>query len=219
MRGWKWFIPPWLAVAGLLGCGGCDSRPEESDDRGAGEPHRFPPEDTLPLPENVFGYAGEIDIHSRYPSTVVVRTYEPQVTGLVLTAGHCVCMKQPALGAADEGTLVIDRSTCATAPIVTTIDYDPPLEDGIKIEPGFRSRSYKAMEVRPHPEFKVLLDQQGRVLSSIADLAVIVLRQPIEGPFPIIPIADFDARAGELLTTEGSVRRQRLRAHISTGTG
>jgi hypothetical protein len=104
------------------------------------------------------------------------------------------------MDAAGEGTPSIDPSTCATAPIVTTIAYDPPIEEGIEIEPGYRSRSYKGREVRPHPGLRILLDQQGRVLSSVADLAVIVLEQPVEGLFPIIPIADSYARVGELLT-------------------
>jgi hypothetical protein len=234
MLGWRWLLPSWLTAVWLLGCSGCEEHPTETPgvDGGPGarrvsgpaptapnenadgvDRRLFPGEDTLSLPGGVFAHAGEIDIHSRYPSTVVVRTYEPMVAGvegrcsgvligprLVLTAGHCVCVKRRSAGSGSEGAIIIDGSTCATSPVVTTIDYDPPLEEGIKVEPGSRSRSYKGVEVRPHPDFKILLDQQGRVLISAADLAVIVLGHPIKGPFPIISITDSEARPGELLT-------------------
>lgn len=224
---------PWLVAAWVLACGGCKDRPREALEADSGpKPHpaseqarvdgggpldggagaRFPPEDTLSLPGELFEYAGEIDSHSRYPATVVVRTYEPQIAGvkgrcsgvlvgprLVLTAGHCVCLKQLAQDSRGEASGRIDGSACAATPVVTTVEYDPPLEGGLKVEPGSRSRSYKGMEVRPHPELQILLDAQGQVTSSTADLAMIVLDRPVEGLAPLSTLADSEARAGELM--------------------
>jgi hypothetical protein len=202
-----------LVVAALLGCGGCKQPPEGAPRPDGGSDVRSPgtaqSEAPLPLSENLFAYAGELDFESRYPSTVIVRTHDPLKAGvngrcsgllitprLVLTAGHCVCVKQQATAPGDEDKALIDGSACARNPIVTTIEYDPPLE-GMKVEPGSRSRSYKGAEVRPHPDLRILLDAQGQIIFSSGDLAVISLEQPAEGAFPAIPIAETEVHPGE----------------------
>jgi hypothetical protein len=85
---------------------------------------------------------------------------------------------------------------------VTTLFYDPP-RGGSEFMPGYESRTYRGTEVRPHPEFKLLLDEQGRVKGASADLAVILLEEPVGEAFPPIRLADSDTHAGEAFVTAG----------------
>ena len=58
-------------------------------------------------------------------------------------------------------------------------------------------------QVRPHPEFRRVLDSQGYAVESRADLAVILLDESMLGDFPKVPLASTDAQAGELLIMAG----------------
>ncbi|MBN1208915.1 MAG: trypsin-like serine protease [Myxococcaceae bacterium] len=156
--------------------------------------------------------AGESDTGNRYPFTVMVFSQASgteqqgrQCSGvlidprLVLTAGHCVCMRQesPAPGTGDRS--LIDSSSCARTATVTTVLY----------ESGASGRGVKSFtqeysgEVRPHPALKVLLDAQGEVVSSEADLAFIFLETPVEGHLPPVELADAEVEAGETLVMVG----------------
>jgi hypothetical protein len=69
--------------------------------------------------------------------------------------------------------------------------------------PGYESRTYTGTEVRPHPEFKLLLDEQGRVKDASADLAIILLEEPVGEAIPPILLADMDVHAGEAFVMTG----------------
>lgn len=79
---------------------------------------------------------------------------------------------------------------------MTTVIYDPPTNDSERM-PGYESRTYTGIEVRPHPEFKLLLDEEGHVEAANADLAVIILEEPVGEAVPPIPFADMDVHANE----------------------
>lgn len=150
--------------------------------------------------------AGEVDVGNRYLSTVIVGTPGPTPCSgvllsprLVLTAGHCVCM--PRSSTADEGTdrSVIDQSGCAAAAVVTSIVYSRPGADGLVQYSG----SEHTGRVRPHPELKVVLDSQGSVISSVADLAVVVLDVSFGSASPPVTLAETGIAAGEPVTLVG----------------
>lgn len=82
---------------------------------------------------------------------------------------------------------------------MTAVAYLPPLPDG-----SVRSLNevYKGA-VRPHPEFKALLDTQGTLESSHADLALILLSEPTSPNFPPVKLADIEPNMGESLILVG----------------
>ncbi|WP_233261499.1 trypsin-like serine protease [Vitiosangium sp. GDMCC 1.1324] len=103
---------------------------------------------------------------------------------LVLTAGHCVCKPRKGTAPMDEGSTVIDGSGCAASATVTTVTYEPSTQGE---DLAYVNKEYKGV-IRLHPEFKVLLDAQERVVSSHADLATIVLERPVEAArLPLLP--------------------------------
>jgi hypothetical protein len=63
--------------------------------------------------------------------------------------------------------------------------------------PGYESRTYPGIEIRPHPELKLLLDEEGRIKDASADLAIVLLEEPVGEALPPIPLADLDVHAGE----------------------
>jgi hypothetical protein len=162
--------------------------------------------------------SSKLDIENRYPSTVMIKT--PLHEGgnrtcsgvlihsrLVLTAAHCVCglrASTPRGDLAQEvGGVVIDGSTCASSVTVTTVVYRPPR----MTDSDHRGHDGK---VRPHRDFKILLDQQGNVLKNEADLAVILLDEPLQDEaFPPVPLVDDEVRISDrvLLVGYGYDRR------------
>jgi hypothetical protein len=56
--------------------------------------------------------------------------------------------------------------------------------------------------VRPHPSFKMILSGDGAVVSSTADLAVVLLDEGVKGVTPL-RLAETEARAGETLLAVG----------------
>lgn len=162
--------------------------------------------------EELAQLAGEKDTKNHFLSTVIIVTDVPatrwkstQCSGalvasrLVLTAGHCVCKRRKLQEPGQEDRIVIDGSACTASATVKTVVYDPPRPDE---DPGFQTREYKG-EVRPHPELKILLDAEGNVLSSKADLAVIHLGTPVRPEIPLIELADTEVEAQEALVMIG----------------
>ena len=152
--------------------------------------------------------AGEPDVENRYPATVKVlaRALGPEGAGppcsgvlvaprAVLTAGNCVCRRRAGSAPGGEAQTLIDSTACAKVATITTVAYDPPdPRPGM----GLRARRYDG-EVRPHPAMRIVLDGQGNVVSSEADLAMIVLEAPVMGDFPPLALAQAEAVGGETL--------------------
>jgi len=71
------------------------------------------------------------------------------------------------------------------------------------IPSGSWSQDYTGIEVRPHPAMQILLDQKGRVESSHADLALILLQTPVERKYTPLRLADEEVLAGETFVLVG----------------
>jgi hypothetical protein len=149
---------------------------------------------------------GEVDAENRFLATVVVVTHLPgavekgtQCSGvvlaprLVLTAGHCVCMKRKLHEPGIEGRKVVDGKACVATAAVNTLVYESSRKgEGLR----YYSDEHSG-QVRLHPEFKVLLDEQDRVLSSHADLAVILLDEQMEERIPAARLAETQLEPNE----------------------
>jgi hypothetical protein len=98
-----------------------------------------------------------------------------------------------------RGHAIIDASACFNGAQVDTLFYKPPIEDGTKSS-GSRGKFYRG-KVHPHPALRIMLDEQGRVLSSQADIALIFLDDPVE--FPGMPLATGKLRVGDPVTIVG----------------
>ena len=118
---------------------------------------------------------------------------------LVLTAGHCVCPRRKAPSAGAGAGFLIDPSECAKTALVTTASFEQA-----KGRHGSSARTlvYEG-EVRPHPELRILLDEQATVVSNNADLAVILLDQPVESSVPEITLVDSELQVDEALVMAG----------------
>lgn len=165
-------------------------------------------EEPYPLKKSLFAAAGEVDVENRYPSVVDIRTHEPLEAGIhggcsgvllsprvVLTAGHCVCLGTPG----QTGKSVIDGSHCSKTPTVKTLTDDPTVPESQSTR-AYLLHTYEGVEVRPHPEFRVVLDERGHIESSKADLAVILLGKPVDAKVSPPALAETESAVGELFT-------------------
>ena len=197
-----------LALA--AGCVGCSDR----DEKAAGGSDGGYPRLARPMPYDpelarqllvAFGLTiGEEDEFDRYPSTVSVHPY-PQMgpphyrecsgvllaPKLALTAAHCVCT--PSRGE----TTRFDGSGCATEAEIATHRYHR-----ISATASEAWRRAETGKVVIHPRFQVVLDKEGGVVSSRADLAVIRLEEPTQD-IPPVHLAAEEAKAGEVLSVVG----------------
>lgn len=179
----------WPLIWLLIGSACTDRAPEEPKGRNPAQPgSSLFPDHGLPPPNKHWALlTGEVDVQNRYAGTVLVTTFLPvagkstktevECSGvvisprLVLTAGHCVCAQRMT-----ENQNVISGSTCATTARVKTVVYEAPAEE----EELHSLHTVRRGRVQPHPELRVVLDHQGGVISSIADLAVIVLNGQVK---------------------------------------
>jgi secreted trypsin-like serine protease len=215
-------MKPALCIVLLLtltaSCGGCDQRaaeppanPQVTQEREMEEIDLGPMEPQfLRLDDRLLKLGGELDEENRYLPAVLVDVMFGEEAAMwcsgvalsrwvVLTAGHCVCARKP-LGAVDGGSpVVIDASACSESAKVTTHRYYPPAKDGSNA--GSSIRKFYEGRVQPHPELRVTLDEQGRVSTSHADLALVFLSKPLE--VSGFPLADEEVRMGESIIIVG----------------
>jgi hypothetical protein len=212
-------------LAALQACSGCSSPSRDDPGRTVAA---SPPdagtqaEEGSPFGENAFlpmirynQIEGEPDVQNHYPFVVRIapQGLEPRpglrhcagvivAPRLVLTAGHCFCWRRPV--STPEGSVEhrIESSSCVRDALMDIFFYEnapskPP--DSIA---GLATRLYSG-QVRPHPQLDVRLDAKGGVLSSHADLALIVLYTPVPMGFRPIPLAKTGARLQESLVRVG----------------
>ena len=118
---------------------------------------------------------------------------------LVLTAGHCVCRARK-LSGPDGFRTQVDSSEYSTTASVETTRYKPGATEPAPEWSG----KYQEGVVRPHPELNVALDGQGRVMSSHADLALVVLNHAVDPEFQPLAVSDQEIALNEVLTIVGS---------------
>src|SRR5690606_38705295 len=105
---------------------------------------------------------------------------------VVLTAASCVCRSQEGRACAEQAY---------AHPIVYTQVVRPDFA-------FYRTAAYRG-KVRPHPEFQLTWDEQGTVVASRADLAVIVLDKPVELKAAAVQLGEDEVRPGEMLLMTG----------------
>jgi trypsin-like peptidase len=204
---------PWLAVLLMVSCKGCsggaDARAPAAPTEKLPQPPGSRGDDLQILDTGVFLAAGEMDSRNHYLSTVMVTQGDlgkgeicsgvlisPR---LALTAGHCVCERRKVPAPDEAGQTVIDGSACVKTAYVTTVTYD---STEARVVMGGQTQIYEG-EVLPHPEFHLLLDQQGQILKGKADLALIRLDEAVDAHVTMTPLADTAVQLGELLVMAG----------------
>jgi hypothetical protein len=165
----------------------------------------------LAITTHLWPLAGPVDVTNRYLAAVrITARYDEEMERtcggvilsrrLVLTAGHCVCRPRSVSAGPGEARTQVDGSECAKTAIVETTLYKPGV---VESAPAWSGR-YQRGVVRPHPELSIVLDAQGRVVSSHADLALIVLNHAVDAEFKPLAIADQEIALDEFLTVVGS---------------
>jgi hypothetical protein len=158
-------------------------------------------------------FAGEMDVKNRYASTVMLSLGNPRelpdcggiLLGprLVLTAASCICALK--VDTREEGGREIrsDGSSCAKRVFVTTVVYgevgDPKLKE-LTTPMQFHTAEGS---VRPHPELELFLNRQGLVVERRADLAVVLLGEPMKVNSAEVLLSRDEAREGESLVMAG----------------
>jgi hypothetical protein len=210
-----------LAITSLLSCDACPAVPSTApreplaSDAGPADEIEFITEDEyeiLPVDPRYYPTDGHTDVGNRYSFTVMIGASlgareHINCSGiiinpfLVLTAGHCVCGAHPATPPESKAHSIIDGSRCAGTAELDTVIYSPTdHHPAILMNERFRTYSGK---VRPHPSLEILLDEQATPISNRADLAVIVMDEPIEGVLPAVHLPTSEAKPGEVITIAG----------------
>jgi hypothetical protein len=145
-------------------------------------------------------HAGTVDVEDRYASVVMIAMTEPGASvlcsgvlvsaRLVLTAGSCVCMRR-----AEDS---LQASSCAKRVSVTTVLHHGDSE----AQRGQRQLRTYVGSVRSHPELELQAGPRGSRFIH-ADLAAIVLDEPVKEPLAEVLLTDSEVREGEALVMAG----------------
>jgi hypothetical protein len=178
--------------------------PEGSMD--AGSPEHI---EIAPFRGEIFDSAGTRDFQNRLSSTVMITTMDPlegaECSGvligprLVLTAGHCVCKPLGASSLNEGESTPGNGRSCAKQAHAVTVVYGKARG---KVIADFKLRIYTG-SVRPHPELKLTAGEDGALSAASADLAVIVLNEPVEDGIPVAALADTEVQIDEPLLMAG----------------
>jgi hypothetical protein len=164
--------------------------------------------------------SGTMDVHNRYATTLML-TEDAQTriaicSGILLsprvalTAATCVCPPKKNNPDSLPEKRLIDATACAERIFLRTVHYGAVKDLEFKEETTVKSFQSFEGQVRPHPEFKLVLDAQGAIQTSHADLAVIVLDSPVKEPLQFIPFGESEVKENELLVMAGYPRDARF---------
>jgi hypothetical protein len=205
-------------AAASPGCSGClgrqqkESTPDADEVADGGVAEFLARQASLPPELQSTLLIGEADDANRYSSTVAVfaraPSGQPRYRGcagvllsadLVLTAAHCVCRPHMDSQGGSGEILRIAALACAATASVRTYTFEPL--------PGTKGMESWSVEyegaVQPHPGFELLMDAQGAVMASRADLAVVRLDAHVQSNIPPVRLAEQAAQPGELMTVVG----------------
>lgn len=162
-----------------------------------------------PFDGRIFLAAGKVDFANHHTSTVMISTDEPLAAAecsgillthsLVLTAASCVCVPQKVTSPEGKTTTLFDSSACSPNLRATAIVYGNVLNEYI----AEMEMPWSRAAVRPHPDFKLLLDEHQGVVANHADLAVLILERPIPGKIRPASLSSQEVHAQEVLTMVG----------------
>ncbi len=214
-----------LSAAGLSGLLGCkqNSTDMAASAADASTPGASEAADSVELPEGWEpaiaprfrggAAAGTVDVSNRYASTIMLLADRGHVhascSGILLnrrvalTAASCVCPPRQATpqGIPEKGPLGPDA--CAERAFIMTVRLGPVRDNEFKEELIPQTFGRVDGTVRIHPAFKLEIDDQGAVLSTQADLAIIVLDAPVKQEVPHIPFAETQVQENETLVMAG----------------
>lgn len=162
-----------------------------------------------PFDGRIFLTAGKPDFANHHASTVMVSTQGPlaaaQCSGilltpsLVLTAASCLCEPQKVTPPQGGVTTLFNSSTCSSSAHVTTIVYGEVVNEYIA---AMTMRPFMGA-VRPHPDFKLVLNEHQAIVTNHADLAVIALNKPVASSIRLVPLSRREPQAQETLVMAG----------------
>jgi hypothetical protein len=154
-----------------------------------------------------------MDVSNRYASTIMLLADRGHVhascSGILLnrrvalTAASCVCPPRQATpqGVPQKGP--VGPAACAERAFIKTVRLGPPTSREFPEESVAQTFGRANGKVRVHPSFKLELDEQGAVLSTQADLAIIVLDAPVKQEVPHIPFPETEVQENEMLVMAG----------------
>jgi hypothetical protein len=213
LPGVLWAFLAVAATAVVGGCKGCMEPPaveEPGEQRGSEPIAVLEGGKPLLLENRLFLLSGEIDLKNSYQSAVMVTVGDSEESRMrcsgaavsrraVLTAGHCVCARRKREPSIAGESAFIDTAKCSRTATVETVLYERRIEGGVELKAS-RGKVHEGT-VRPHPALMIVLDEQGHVVSARADLALIVLREPME--VQPAAVTDAEVRIGDSVIIVG----------------
>ncbi len=154
-----------------------------------------------------------MDVKNSYVSAVMLSLKDPRelpdCSGVllgprvVLTAASCVCALRDEAPGHNRDETRKDASSCAKHVFVTSVLYgevgDPKLKE-LTTQMQFHT---VGGSVRPHPELELFLDGRGGIVRRRADLAVILLDEPMKQGETEVLLSQKEAQVGEFLVMAG----------------